>query len=166
MKLTRTDINTPLGPVAIVLSGRKMCALGFADNWRRLERYLQRRFGEITIERTAKKPPAAARIEAYFAGDLTALDVIEVDPGGTPFQQRIWQQLRRIGHGKTVSYRDIAKKIGQPTATRAVGAANAQNPISLVIPCHRVIRTDGSLCGYAGGIRRKEWLLRHEGVEV
>lgn len=166
MNLTRTDINSPLGPVAIVLSGQRLCALGFADKWQHLAHSLRRRFGEITIERTTTKPPAAERIEAYFNGDLTALDAIPVDTGGTPFQQRIWNQLRRIPLGKTVSYRDIAKRIGQPTATRAVGAANAANPISLVIPCHRVIRTDGTLCGYGGGIERKEWLLRHEGVEV
>jgi methylated-DNA-[protein]-cysteine S-methyltransferase len=102
------------------------------------------------------------RIEAYLAGDLAAIDDIPVDTGGTDFQQRVWTALRRIPAGTTVTYATLARRIGHPTAIRAVGAANGQNPIAIVIPCHRMIGHDASLTGYAGGLWRKRWLLNHE----
>jgi methylated-DNA-[protein]-cysteine S-methyltransferase len=93
---------------------------------------------------------------------MAALDAIEVDTGGTPFQQRVWQELRRIPAGSTRSYSEVARAIGRPSAVRAVAAANGANPVSIVIPCHRVIGADGSLTGYGGGLHRKRWLLAHE----
>ncbi len=108
----------------------------------------------------------ARRVTAYFDGELGALDTIEVDPGGSPFQARVWQALRKIEVGGTRSYQELAASIGQPTAARAVARANATNPIPLVIPCHRVIHADGSLSGYGGGVERKRWLLRHEAAAV
>lgn len=103
----------------------------------------------------------AQQLEAYFLGQLTTFD-LPLALRGTDFQARVWQALRTIPYGQTRSYREIAVAIGAPSAVRAVGAANGRNPISLVIPCHRVIGSDGRLTGYAGGIGRKHWLLRHE----
>jgi O-6-methylguanine DNA methyltransferase len=99
---------------------------------------------------------------ADFAGALDALERVPVDPGGTPFQQRVWEALRRIAPGTTMSYAELARTIGAPAAGRAVGAANGANPVCLAIPCHRVIGADGSLTGYAAGVHRKRWLLAHE----
>jgi len=101
-------------------------------------------------------------LHAYFAGDVAALDRIPVDPRGTPFQLEVWRQLRRIPVGTTISYGELAKRVDRPNAQRAVGMANASNPIALIVPCHRVIRTGGALGGYAFGLEYKQWLLAHE----
>ena len=106
------------------------------------------------------------RILAYFAGDLDALDDVHVDLAGTPFERRVYAELRRVRRGEVVTYSELARRAGHPAAVRAVGATNAKNPISIVVPCHRVIGADGSLTGYAGGLDRKRWLLAHEGVTV
>ena len=110
-------------------------------------------------------PFAAAReqLDAYFAGELAEFD-LPLAPEGTEFQRRVWDALRRIPYGKTVSYAELARMIGKSEAVRAVGAANGRNPISIIIPCHRVIGADGSLVGYGGGLERKRWLLQHEAV--
>jgi methylated-DNA-[protein]-cysteine S-methyltransferase len=119
----------------------------------------------------AKAGPAGAapacleRLARYFDGDLAALDGIEVAPEGTPFQQRVWSELRALRPGETVSYAELARRVGSPRAVRAVGSANARNPVAIVVPCHRVVRSDGALGGYAGGVERKAWLLRHEGSD-
>ena len=101
---------------------------------------------------------ARRQLEAYFAGELFTFD-LPLAPRGTPFQEKVWEALRTIPYGKTASYRDIAIQVGNPTAVRAVGAANGRNPISIIVPCHRVIGADGSLTGYGGGMERKRWLL-------
>ena len=101
-------------------------------------------------------------LHAYFAGDVGALDRIAVDPRGTPFQLDVWRRLRRIPAGTTISYGELAKRVERPNAQRAVGMANASNPIALIVPCHRVIRTGGALGGYAFGLAYKQWLLAHE----
>ncbi len=105
--------------------------------------------------------PTAA-IEAYFQGALDALDALPVDPAGTPFQLRVWSELRRIPRGCTRTYGEIARAVGSPKACRAVGQANRRNPISIVIPCHRVVAAGGDLGGYSAGLRKKRWLLAHE----
>jgi methylated-DNA-[protein]-cysteine S-methyltransferase len=102
-----------------------------------------------------------AQLEEYFAGRRTGFE-LELDLQGTPFQLRVWRALSTIPFGETVSYGAIARSLGMPRASRAVGAANAHNPLSIVVPCHRVIGADGSLTGYAGGKARKQWLLAHE----
>lgn len=105
---------------------------------------------------------ARAQLDAYFAGARTPFD-LPLAPRGTPFQQRVWAELRRIPHGATLSYGALARRVGDPRASRAVGAANGRNPIAIVVPCHRVIGAAGALTGFGGGIERKRWLLAHEG---
>ena len=102
-----------------------------------------------------------AELGAYFAGELTAFTV-PVAPRGTPFQVRVWSALAAIPHGTTISYGEQARRLGVPKASRAVGAANARNPVSIVVPCHRVVGTSGALTGYGGGLERKKWLLDFE----
>jgi methylated-DNA-[protein]-cysteine S-methyltransferase len=102
------------------------------------------------------------RLTAYFDGDTDALDAIEVAPEGTLFKQLVWKALREVRAGETISYGELARRVGAPGAARAVGTANATNPICLIIPCHRVIRTGGELGGYGFGLDRKRWLLAHE----
>jgi methylated-DNA-[protein]-cysteine S-methyltransferase len=101
-------------------------------------------------------------ISRYFAGELAAIDALPVQTGGTPFQREVWRALREIPCGTTVSYAQLAERIGRPAAVRAVGLANGSNPLGVVVPCHRVIGSDRSLTGYGGGIERKRWLLEHE----
>ncbi len=103
------------------------------------------------------------QLRAYFAGQRRRFD-LRLAPQGTPFQQRVWRELLAIPYGETVSYGELARRIGRPEASRAVGLANGANPISIVIPCHRVIGRDGRLTGYGGGLPRKQWLLTHEGL--
>ncbi|MBP2847710.1 methylated-DNA--[protein]-cysteine S-methyltransferase [Dickeya oryzae] len=100
---------------------------------------------------------------AYFAGDLNIIETLPVAAAGTDFQHQVWQALRAIPCGSTTTYGELAARLGQPGAARAVGLANGSNPISIVVPCHRVIGARGALTGYAGGIHRKQWLLTHEG---
>jgi methylated-DNA-[protein]-cysteine S-methyltransferase len=107
---------------------------------------------------------AAAQLREYFAGKRTAFD-LPLAPSGTPFQLAVWSQLAQIPYGETTSYGEVALALGKSlVASRAVGLANGRNPISVIVPCHRVIGADGSLTGYGGGLDRKEWLLRHEGA--
>ena len=104
---------------------------------------------------------AVRQLQAYFAGELRRFD-LPLAPEGTVFQQRVWQELLRIPYGETISYGELARRIGKPTGSRAVGLANGANPISIVIPCHRVIGSTGRLTGYGGGLKNKEWLLALE----
>ena len=124
---------------------------------------VRRRFPDDEIRDVRESGGVRAAFDKYFAGDVEALDTLRVDPGGTPFQAKVWAALRRIAAGKTWSYEELAKRVGSPAAVRAVGAANGANPIPLVLPCHRVIGKNGKLVGYGGGMDRKVWLLKHEG---
>jgi methylated-DNA-[protein]-cysteine S-methyltransferase len=101
------------------------------------------------------------QLEEYFAGTRTAFD-LPVAPAGTPFQQRVWDELQRIGYGETITYGELAARIGRVGSARAAGSANGANPVSIVIPCHRVVGADGSLTGYGGGLEAKRRLLEHE----
>jgi len=112
-------------------------------------------------ENPASLDEAVRQLRAYFAGALREFD-LAVAPEGTPFQKRVWQELLRIPYGSTISYGELARRIGKPNASRAVGLANGANPISIVIPCHRVIGSNGKLTGYGGGLDKKEWLLALE----
>lgn len=105
------------------------------------------------------------QLEAFFKGRRTAFD-LPLRPNGTAFQQSVWNELQNIPFGKTVTYMDMAKRLGDTKVIRAAGTANGKNPIAIVIPCHRVIGSDGSLTGYAGGLKRKQWLLEHESSQT
>jgi methylated-DNA-[protein]-cysteine S-methyltransferase len=137
-------VETPIGPVHLALRGDALHALRFDE----------------PFEGTRALTPISDRVRAYFAGDVHALDEVAVDPDGTPFQQRVWAALRAIPPGGTRTYGEVGRQLG--THPRAVGSANGRNPVCLAIPCHRVIASDGTLCGYAWGEERKRWLLAHE----
>ncbi|MCH8862339.1 MAG: methylated-DNA--[protein]-cysteine S-methyltransferase [Proteobacteria bacterium] len=157
-------IATKLGDFTIALRGGAVSAAEFGDGKDRIESILARRFGGVQLVTGDARSDAASAVRRYFAGDLRALDSIAVDLVGTDFQMRVWRALQNIPVGETRSYGGIAASIGAAKAFRAVGLANNRNPVSLIVPCHRVIGADGSLTGYAGGLPAKEWLLRHEGA--
>jgi methylated-DNA-[protein]-cysteine S-methyltransferase len=164
--LQTARVETPIGALFLVVRGETLVAASFDGREDGMPRALERRFGPVCLEEHPDPGGIVARLRAYFKGDLAALDAIPADPGGTPFQQRVWTALRRIPVGTTLSYSMMARDIGDPDAVRAVGTANGSNPVPVVIPCHRVIGADGSLTGYGGGLERKRWLLVHEGVEA
>jgi methylated-DNA-[protein]-cysteine S-methyltransferase len=151
-------IDSPLGPVLIAGDEQALTRVEFSDA-------LPPRNGARLTQRPGFGG-FAQKLEAYFAGDHSALDDIEVRPQGTPFQQAVWRELRNIPTGRTISYGELARRLGKPSASRAVGLANSKNPIAVVVPCHRVIGADGRLTGYAGGLERKLWLLQHEGSMI
>ena len=162
MTLDVAEFRSPIGTLVVAARDGRLCALEFAVRWPRRQHALARRFGPLTIQRTPDPAGGVTALQSYFAGARDALARVPVDPGGTEFQRRVWAALVRIPPGRTLSYRELAAAIGAPAAVRAVGAANGANPVALVIPCHRVIAADGTLGGYAGGLRRKRWLLAHE----
>jgi methylated-DNA-[protein]-cysteine S-methyltransferase len=164
MPLTFARMDTPIGGLLLFAADGALSGLAFEDHYLGLKKHLNRRFGGRVIDEDPDPAGAVSRLAAYFAGDLQAIDSIPVDPGGTQFQREVWAALRRIPAGKIVAYSELAQFSGHLRAVRAVGLANARNPIAIVVPCHRVIGTDGSLTGYGGGLERKAWLLRHEGV--
>jgi len=155
---------SPIGDVELYVLDDTLIALDFGDCQERTSAILNKRFD--AWERRDVKDPAGVttRTAAYFAGDEHAFDGLAVEPGGTAFQASVWQELRTIPWGATENYGQLAARLNRPTASRAVGAANGQNPIALVLPCHRVIGANGNLTGYAGGLERKQWLLIHEGA--
>lgn len=152
-------VETPLGPVWLRVEDGVLCELIFIDAHRRSEApgpAASAAAGSAETQRIARA------VERYFAGDLDALDAIPATTRGTDFQEAVWDAIRAIPAGETVSYKDIANEIGRPGAARAVGQATGRNPVSIVVPCHRVISSDGSLGGYGGRLDRKEWFLDHE----
>ena len=147
----------------MVTDGAILLALEFGDVEHRLMPMLRARFNGEPPLRHADDPHDIARaIRAYFDGKLGALDEIAVDGGGTVFQRQAWTLLRGIPAGETRTYGQMANLLGRPNAARAIGLANALNPVSLVVPCHRLVGHNGALTGYGGGIKRKRWLLDHE----
>jgi methylated-DNA-[protein]-cysteine S-methyltransferase len=166
MNLVLEKIPSPIGTILLVSDGEAIRALDFEDFEPRFMKLLRRHCGDADL--AEGKAPRAMRgaIRDYFDGDIRALDKLKTATAGTEFQRSVWRALRKIRAGKTWSYGGLAKRIGKPNAMRAVGLANGSNPIAIVVPCHRVIGADGSLTGYGGGVSRKRWLLRHEGVTV
>ena len=165
--LTLDRVATPTGEVLLVVDADGVVrALDFAGYEDRMSRLLRRHWGEVEL--VEGRAPAAVRsaVEAWFGGDLTALDGLRVKTNGTDFQRAVWAALRAIPAGETRTYGQLAAAIGSPKAVRAAGLANGQNPVALVVPCHRVIGANGTLTGYAGGLERKRWLLAHEGAAV
>ena len=157
-------IETPIGPMILVARDGVILLLEFEDASDRVARQMKARFGDIDLQAASNPFGLSERIRAYFAGELSAIENLLTDGGGTAFEERVWAELKRIPCGTTVSYGSIARKLGDVQQSRAVGTANGKNPIAIVVPCHRVIGADGSMTGYGGGLKRKEWLLRHEGA--
>jgi O-6-methylguanine DNA methyltransferase len=164
MQLQLDRFATPIGDLLLVFDDDALRALDFADFEDRMHRLLRLHYGAVTLTEAPAPASITAPLTAYFAGDLTALDKVAVATGGTDFQRQVWAALRNIPAGTTASYGELAVAVGRPKASRAVGMANGSNPIGIVVPCHRVIGANGTLTGYAGGVERKRWLLRHEGA--
>jgi methylated-DNA-[protein]-cysteine S-methyltransferase len=164
-RITLDRLETPIGSILIATDDDgALRAVDFWDDEASLRRLLSRQYGDIAVDTGQSPAPVRRAFEDYFAGDIRALDTLRVETVGAAFQRKVWAALRRIPAGETRSYGEIAKEIGEPSAARAVGMANGQNPIPIVVPCHRVIGADGSLTGFGGGLPRKRWLLRHEGA--
>jgi methylated-DNA-[protein]-cysteine S-methyltransferase len=161
--MDRTE--TPIGELIVVVDGEgSLRAVEWTELEGRLARKLGRQFGAdgYALERGRNPGGVTAALSAYFDGALGIIDVLPVAAAGTPFQRRVWKALREIPCGTTVTYSELARRIGHPSSVRAVGHANGANPVGVVVPCHRVVGKDGSLTGYGGGIFRKRWLLAHE----
>jgi methylated-DNA-[protein]-cysteine S-methyltransferase len=148
-------IDSPVGPLGLDADGDALARLVLRP--RTSAHHRDRLTGVLT--------EVSRQLRAYFSGKLTQFD-LPLAPGGTPFQQQVWNALQEIKYGETWSYRDLAEHIGRPTAVRAVGAANGQNPIPIIIPCHRVIGSNGTLVGFGGGIEMKQRLLALEGARL
>jgi methylated-DNA-[protein]-cysteine S-methyltransferase len=181
MQIWRSTISTPVGDMLALASEAGLCALEFTGpKTRRSARSGRREDSEESLTRLAARlrrhfppheivdgeTPAIARtrrwLEAYFAGTSAEIGDLALDMRGAAFEKRVWTALTRIPPGETTSYGAIAKALGSAGAARAVGAANGANPIAIIVPCHRVIGSSGSLIGYGGGLDRKTWLLDHE----
>jgi len=163
MRFTLERWASPAAPLLLVTDDQgALRALEFAENETRLLRLLQRYYGDFTLEEGESPASLKAALTAYFEGDVEALVEIPTATAGTPFQRQVWNALRTIPAGTTVSYGELAATLGRKGASRAVGAANGANPIPIVVPCHRVVGADGSLTGFGSGLPRKRWLLDHE----
>lgn len=160
-------LNTPIG-IALIVTGEDgvLRALDWQDYEPRMRGLLRLQWGAVELKNAPAPGAVRAALSAYFKGDLDRLGDIKWRVNGTLFQRKVWTALPEITAGSTLSYGALAARLGSPQAMRAVGHANGANPISVVVPCHRLIGADGSLVKYGGGLERKRWLLRHEGVEV
>ena len=157
--LAQARYASPLGTMVLAAS-----EAGLAGAWFDGQRHLPACAGWAQAPQHPLLLEAMAQLDRYFAGGRAAFDLPLDMVGGTPFQQSVWQALRSIPRGQTISYRELGERAGCPAAVRAVGAAVGRNPLSIVVPCHRVVGADGSLTGYAGGLERKRALLRLEGA--
>jgi methylated-DNA-[protein]-cysteine S-methyltransferase len=158
-------MDTPIGELLLLADeAGSLRALDWIDYEDRMRRLLRVHYGPEGFDLTRQQTPHALReaLTRYFSGDLRAITNLKLSTGGTSFQRVVWNELCNIAGGTVISYRQLANRIGRPTAVRAVGLANGANPIGIVVPCHRVIGADGSLTGYGGGLERKRWLLEHE----
>ncbi len=164
MILSSTEINTPIGKMITIAGGQGLYLLEFTQR-KNLSKNISKLESEIKYSVAPNRSPVLDQISDelthYFSGELKHFQT-PFHLRGTPFQQRVWQQLKKIPHGKTISYAELAQKLNQPTAYRAVAGANSKNQLAILIPCHRVINSNGQLGGYAGGLTRKQWLFQHE----
>ncbi|MFI8416257.1 methylated-DNA--[protein]-cysteine S-methyltransferase [Serratia sp. NPDC078593] len=157
---------TPIGELILIADEQgHMRALDWTEHEDRLMKLLNTHYRTVRFQLQAQRNPGGLTdiMQQYFAGDLSVINHVPVMTAGTEFQRTVWHHLRQIPCGEIITYGELAKRIGRPTASRAVGMANGSNPISIVVPCHRVIGSQGALTGYAGGVQRKQWLLQHEG---
>jgi len=157
--------GTLLGTLWVIASTRGVRRVLFGENGEREWAKVQRAYPEMERREDSLAAQALAQILEYLRGGRKTFTV-PLDPEGTPFQRRVWAETARIPYGQTVTYRELARRIGQPGAARAVGQALGANPLPILIPCHRVIAADGRLGGYTGGRYLKEWLLRLEGAQL
>ncbi len=158
-------VDTPIGELLLVADDAgNVRAVDWADHEERMLRLLRLHYGKSGFKLESDRNPHGLRdaMNRYFSGDIAVIDEISVKTAGTPFQHSVWKELRKIPRGSAISYRKLAERIDRAKAVRAVGLANGSNPVGIVVPCHRVIGSDGSLTGYGGGLERKQWLLKHE----
>jgi len=166
LTILEDKIATPLGPLWILCDEQyHLRAVEWEEHSNRMEALLNIHYRPGGYRRVACANPGgiSAKLQDYFDGDLQVIETLSTATAGTPFQREVWKALRAIPCGQILSYGQLAIQLGRVGAARAVGAANGSNPVSIVVPCHRVIGSRGALTGYAGGVTRKEWLLRHEG---
>src|SRR5579864_2326004 len=169
LELLIDRLPTPIGELIVVADGEgRLRTIDWTDHEVRMRRLLDRQYGKGRYILEPGRDPGGltSAMRRYFKGDNSVLDRLPVETAGTPFQKSVWRALRKIKCGTTISYAELARRVGRPKAVRAVGLANGQNPVSIVVPCHRVIGSDGSLTGYGGGLERKKWLLQHEGAAL
>lgn len=167
LRLFIDRLDTPIGELAVVADRQgNLRTLEWTEHEERMRRALRLHYGAdgFVLEPARDPSGLTSALRAYFAGNLAAIDRLPTATGGTPFQRVVWRALRDIPCGTTLSYGELARRIGRAEAVRAVGLANGANPVSIVVPCHRVIGASGALTGYGGGIERKRWLLAHEGA--
>jgi methylated-DNA-[protein]-cysteine S-methyltransferase len=160
-------VATPIDEMIIVADNNgALRTIDWTDHEARMKLLLDRYYGKGRYTLTPKRDPGglSSAMRRYFKGEIGVLQELPVATSGTAFQTSVWKALRKINDGTAISYAELARRIGKPKAVRAAGLANGQNPIGVVVPCHRVIGSDGSLTGYGGGLHRKQWLLAHEGV--
>jgi methylated-DNA-[protein]-cysteine S-methyltransferase len=158
-------LDTPIGHLLIVADQEgNLRAAAWKEHQDEMRRLLQIQYGQTALHLEPTQDPNGLTnaLDRYFTGELKAIDTVPVQTAGTPFQREVWSALRTIPCGTTISYAKLAEQINRPSAVRAVGLANGSNPIPIVVPCHRVIGSNGSLTGYGGGLDRKRWLLDHE----
>lgn len=169
LQLRLDRLPTPVGDMLIVQDAQqRLRALDWEDYEERMDRLLHRHYGSngVALTQGDGSGGTIAALRRYVEGDLHAIDTLAVATEGTEFQRRVWAALREIPCGKTWTYGELARHLGKPGASRAVGLANGANPVGVVVPCHRVIGADNTLTGYGSGLERKRWLLAHEGVSL
>jgi methylated-DNA-[protein]-cysteine S-methyltransferase len=160
-------LETPIGIALLVTDADgALRALDWEDYEPRMKELLRLQYGAVVLQNVRSPQAVRLALSGYFKGDLDRLNTIKWRVAGTPFQQKVWNALPKIPAGTTMSYGALAAKLDVPNAMRAVGHANGSNPISVVVPCHRLIGANGSLIKYGGGLERKRWLLAHEGVAL
>ena len=164
MLLHYSEFASPIGKILFASDGEAVCSLDFAGFEDRMQALLARHYGSVELRKGSDPLELHRSLGAYFDGNLHAFDQTPVSTAGTVFQQAVWKMLRTIPPGQTWTYGQLAVRMRRPKAARAVGLANSQNPVAIIVPCHRVIGASAQLTGYAGGLERKEWLLRHEGA--
>jgi methylated-DNA-[protein]-cysteine S-methyltransferase len=165
LQLLIDRMETPTGELFLVADCQgNLRAAAWKEYEDGMRHGLQLHYGQTGFHLEAARDPhgLTSALSLYFAGYLNVIDKLPVETGGTPFQREVWRALRTIPSGTTISYAQLAAQIGRPAAVRAVGLANGSNPVPIVVPCHRVIGSNGSLTGYGGGLDRKRWLLHHE----
>jgi methylated-DNA-[protein]-cysteine S-methyltransferase len=163
--LTLDRLATPVGTALLVTDDQGVLrAFNWTDYEPAMLAWIGRHYPKAKLVEGRSPPAVRGPFEAYFRGEAGALKTVPWKASGTPFQLKVWEALCAIPAGETISYAELARRIGRPTAVRAVGLANGANPVAVVVPCHRVIGTSGALTGYGGGLPRKRWLLGLEGA--